>query len=191
MHGLDLIKKVLSSIHGHMELRVLRNLIFLIIMQVGVIIKFCHVVVGFVWIFEFFMMFFAFVFSWWCSSKCFCVISPLPNVFFGCDSLPSALVVTILSWCSCVWIPFLIVLNGCDLLPWRFCVFCLLPSVLQTCNPLFGVFCGHDRLPWCTCVYGLFPNVFHGQNLLPMVFLVFFILFLVLCKFKIIFLNMP
>jgi hypothetical protein len=64
MHGLDLTKRIVSGMHGHMQLGVLRNLIFLIIMQIGVIIKFCHVVVGFVCIFEFFMMFFAFVFSW-------------------------------------------------------------------------------------------------------------------------------
>jgi hypothetical protein len=63
VHGLDLTKRIVSGIHGHMELGVLRNLIFLIIMHVGIIIKFFHVVVGFVCIFEFFMMFFAFVVS--------------------------------------------------------------------------------------------------------------------------------
>lgn len=128
MHGLDLTKRIVLGIHGHMELGVLRNLIFLIIMQVGVIIKFCHVVAGFVRIFEFFMMLFAFVFSWWCSSKCFCVRSPLPNSFCGCDPLLNALVVAILSWCSCVPIPLLIIINGCDLLPWCSCVLGLLPS---------------------------------------------------------------
>ncbi len=60
MHGLDLTKKIVSGIHGDTELGVLKNLIFLIIIHVVCIIKFCHVVVGFVCIFEFFVMSFAF-----------------------------------------------------------------------------------------------------------------------------------
>ncbi len=116
-HGLDLTKRIVSGIHGHVELRVLRNLIFLIIMQVGVIIKFAML-----WLDLFASLSSLHLYFHGDVLPSACVFNPLPNAFCGCDPLPSALVVTIISWCSCVAIPLLIILNGCDLLPWCSCV---------------------------------------------------------------------